>query len=346
VPDSYRVSSRLPALAEGAAYSTGDTDTQGYDVIGDVHGCAETLKHLLLDLGYRHTDQGFRHPSRKTLFVGDIVDRGPRVREALHLVRDMCDSGQAQAVLGNHEFYAVAYFTRIAATTGEPERWLRSHSHHHNRLIAETLAQFEVYPDEWQSFLAWFKTLPLIIETPHCRVVHACWDVALIERFLAICPTAVPDDAFWQASADPRSLAAQVFNRLLCGTSMALPPGRAIDGRDGISRKHFRTRFWARSPETYADVVFQPDPLPEDLLAKRLSLDEKTQLVYYGDSEKPVFVGHYWLQGEPAPLKPNLACLDYSAVKFGKLAAYRFDGEPVLDARKFCWVQVDRGPIE
>ena len=66
------------------------------------------------------------------------------------------------------------------------------------------------------------------------------------------------------------------------------------------------------------------------------------EMVYlYFISEKPVFVGHYWLQGNPKPLKPNLACLDYSAVKYGKLVCYRFDGEQILDNSKFVWVNVE-----
>lgn len=55
-----------------------------------------------------------------------------------------------------------------------------------------------------------------------------------------------------------------------------------------------------------------------------------------------MFVGHYWMEGLPAPLKPNVACLDFSAVKYGKLVAYRFDGERVLSPDKFVWVKVER----
>ena len=46
--------------------------------------------------------------------------------------------------------------------------------------------------------------------------------------------------------------------------------------------------------------------------------------------------------GRPAPIRPNLACLDYSAVKYGKLVAYRLDDETRLDPDKFCWVEVER----
>ncbi|MBR7342169.1 serine/threonine protein phosphatase, partial [Klebsiella pneumoniae] len=44
----------------------------------------------------------------------------------------------------------------------------------------------------------------------------------------------------------------------------------------------------------------------------------------------------------PAPIRDNLACLDYSAVLYGKLAAYRLDDETRIDPHKFVWVDVDR----
>ncbi|MEJ2419880.1 MAG: metallophosphoesterase [Exilibacterium sp.] len=69
---------------------------QGYDVIGDVHGCAITLIRLLERLGYTKRAGVYRHRRRQAVFVGDVVDRGPRIREALHLVHDMVNAGAAQ----------------------------------------------------------------------------------------------------------------------------------------------------------------------------------------------------------------------------------------------------------
>lgn len=52
-------------------------------------------------------------------------------------------------------------------------------------------------------------------------------------------------------------------------------------------------------------------------------------------NEKPLFMGHYWLQGTPALLAPQVACLDYSAGKDGPLVAYRWQGETQLRAAHF-----------
>lgn len=60
----------------------------------------------------------------------------------------------------------------------------------------------------------------------------------------------------------------------------------------------------------------------------------------YGASEPPVFFGHYWFSGTPGLQAHNVACLDYSVARpGGKLVAYRWDGEPTLDASRFVWVQ-------
>ena len=63
-------------------------------------------------------------------------------------------------------------------------------------------------------------------------------------------------------------------------------------------------------------------------------------MVEYSHESPPVFLGHYWMEGEPVPLSPNIACLDYSVAKpGGKLVAYRWDGEQILDPGKYVWVE-------
>jgi len=52
-------------------------------------------------------------------------------------------------------------------------------------------------------------------------------------------------------------------------------------------------------------------------------------------SEPPIFFGHYWFSGEPAPVTENSACLDYSIGLNGKLVAYRWDYEKTLSKQKF-----------
>jgi len=314
---------------------------EGYDLIGDVHGCARTLEHLLERLGYRKRNGVYEHPRRQAIFLGDIVDRGPRIREALHRVRDMVDRGAARIVMGNHEYNALGYCTRTRP--GSTHKYLREHNARHDRLIRDTLEQFEPFGHEWNEFLEWFYSLPLFLEMPRFRVVHACWDETLIRQFQQWHdPEGLIDEDFLHASAVKGSFAGKVMDRLLRGTDMPLPDGRAMTGRDGFTRHFFRTCFWAHNPRTYGDVVFQPDPLPEDIARMPLRPEDRERPIHYGPEERPVFVGHYWRTGTPAPITPNVACLDYSAVKYGRLVAYRMDGETRLDPSKFVWVDVER----
>jgi protein phosphatase len=90
-----------------------------FDIIGDVHGCADELEELLEKLGYVYSEtenvsplpshvsryrRVYSHPAgRKAFFVGDLVDRGPRVLDSYELVKNMMDAGQALCVPGNHD---------------------------------------------------------------------------------------------------------------------------------------------------------------------------------------------------------------------------------------------------
>ncbi len=312
---------------------------RGYDLIGDIHGCAKTLERLLSTLGYRLQAGVWRHPQRMVIFLGDLVDRGPRIRETLHLVRDMVSAGQALCIMGNHEFNALGWSTPAAPGSGR--RFVREHTPRHARLIKETLEQFDAYPAEWQGFLDWFYELPLFIDAGRFRVVHACWDDSLIEPLRAQFADGCIDEDFLQQAAVYGSFANIALDRLLRGTDMRLPHGMTLTSDDGFTRAHFRTKFWEEDPQTYGDIVFQPDALPELAAQMPLSEMQKGELLKYGADQPLLFVGHYWRSGKPAPIRNNLACLDYSAVLNGKLVAYRLDQEARLDASKFVWVDVD-----
>lgn len=89
-----------------------------FDIIGDIHGCYDELERLLQDLGYTKTDKQndledkidfwdapfYVHPEgRQAVFLGDLVDRGPRILDTVKLVRNMQVAGSALCILGNHE---------------------------------------------------------------------------------------------------------------------------------------------------------------------------------------------------------------------------------------------------
>jgi protein phosphatase len=86
--------------------------TGSFDIIGDVHGCADELQELLHKLGYEArlygTGEGRRAhvkspPGRRAAFVGDLVDRGPSAPDVLRLVLALVAEGHALCVPGNHD---------------------------------------------------------------------------------------------------------------------------------------------------------------------------------------------------------------------------------------------------
>lgn len=312
-------------------------DAQGYDIIGDVHGCGLSLKLLLVRLGYSKRNGVYFHPTRKVVFLGDIIDRGPRIREALHLVRDMVDAGNAHIVMGNHEYNYLSY-----STSGESVHmpYLREHTSRHRRILEATINQLANHPNDQKDFYAWMMKLPVFLEFETFRVVHACWHKELVQQMLDTTGSNTIDTEFLYHSAVRDTFEWTVMDRLLRGTQIKLPNDETMTCRDGFVRKFFRTKFWMKNPELYGEVVFQPDPLPSNMLHRVLSQKELDNLYYYSPEEKNLFIGHYWCEGTPAPLTKNIACLDYSAVKFGKLVAYRYDFEKELSADKFVSVNV------
>lgn len=80
--------------------------TGPFDIIGDVHGCFDELVDLLANLGYQFNEDKTQaqHPQgRKALFLGDLVDRGPKTPQVLKLAMGMSQTGNALCVPGNHD---------------------------------------------------------------------------------------------------------------------------------------------------------------------------------------------------------------------------------------------------
>jgi protein phosphatase len=89
-----------------------------FDIVGDVHGCADELEALLAKLGYLVSWLGegaerdctvIPPQGRRAVFVGDLVDRGPRTPDVLRLVRSMERAGNALCVPGNHDVKLVRW---------------------------------------------------------------------------------------------------------------------------------------------------------------------------------------------------------------------------------------------
>ncbi|WP_404305504.1 metallophosphoesterase [Neorhodopirellula lusitana] len=304
-----------------------------YDIIGDIHGHADKLKDLLRSLGYQRVGDGYQHTNRHAVFVGDFVDRGPAIGEVIKIARATVEAGDGFAVMGNHEYNAIAFHTKVPGTSGNSDKWFREHSDKNRKQHQATLEQLS--PRELSDAIAWFRTLPVTLELDGIRVVHAAWrdnQIAAIQQSLASRGRFSTD--FLAESEQAGSELHAAIEDVLKGPELKLPSGLSITDKAGHIRDTVRVK-WYEPPtcQTYRDFHFGSDDVPNVTID-----DTMTQgMTGYPTDAPPVFVGHYWLTGTPAPLAPNVACTDYSVAKGGKLVAYRWDGEPVLSADKYRW---------
>jgi len=294
-----------------------------YDLIGDIHGHSDTLEVLLRKLGYQKKFGLYEHPEkRKLAFVGDFIDRGPKIRETLHIVRPMVESGNALAVMGNHEFNAISFHTPHVEKGG----FFRDHTYKEIRQHFDTMEQFKYFDAEWADFLEWFKTLPLFVETDTFRLVHACWDDDQI-AYLRGNYKGITSE-FLKESNDKGagSIMYHAVNDTLKGKEDHLPDGHSFFDKDGTERTECRIKWWqpVTNRTTLKDVMLA---CPKALENKELHTGRDYHSYTHS---KPVFFGHYWLQGEPHLDNSHAICLDYSVAKGGMLVACRtnlVDGE-------------------
>ena len=146
--------------------------------IGDVHGCYDELMALLKTIEERDADARY-------IFVGDFIDRGPKVWETLMWAMDnITAEGKYTAVRGNHEQMAVNwYYTEFLPWWDEKEKG-------GTRPMPETLYDFSLLavrqkidrPDILKYAVDFFESLPfsrrMEIETSAgrkvvYRIVHA-----------------------------------------------------------------------------------------------------------------------------------------------------------------------------
>jgi serine/threonine protein phosphatase 1 len=74
-------------------------------IIGDVHGCAAALEQLV----------GLLPPSDRLVLLGDVINRGPAIEEAMDLAWALVDSGRGVWLMGNHE-------KKLLEALGSPSR--------------------------------------------------------------------------------------------------------------------------------------------------------------------------------------------------------------------------------
>lgn len=305
---------------------------QAYDIIGDIHGFNDKLVKLLEKMGYTNNNSSFYHPEgRKVIFVGDYIDRGRQSKEVLNTVKRMVDNKTAFALLGNHEYDAICYYSGTS-----PIPWMDHYQTH--AYFGKTIDNLD---NEWRELLDWMSTLPLYLDFGNIRAVHACWDQNAIDflkrdtrESLHLVKDSLNGREYHHHEAPP-----------LTKHILSLTTGPLI----GYATKYRKIRWWdlpdyACIPEITVKPIADriPNDTPRDLRS----------LPNYKETEPPVFFGHYSLdRGNIKPIKNNMCCVDFKVYGDripdspkrcdgkGPLVAYRWDGEQQLSADKMVWVE-------
>ena len=200
-----------------------------YDIIGDIHGYATKLKSLLRKLGYTQDLVGnWHHISRKAVFVGDIINKGPEIKEAIAIVRGMVESGYAKAILGNHELLLLG---------------------NNRRSYYSTLEAYENDPEQLKSDRDWISKLPLFLDLDGCVVVHAYWDQSAIYKILTELPGAVLSNDYLAGKNIDQSLKDAI--RLICNGPYYYPDREEEVSQKSISVQALRLRWWQQNVNLY-----------------------------------------------------------------------------------------------
>jgi hypothetical protein len=299
-----------------------------YDIIGDVHGHADQLKNLLKNMDYRLVDGCYSHPTRKAVFVGDFINRGPKIRETIVLIRKMVEKGAAFAILGNHEMYAVLYYLRDIEG-----KYYKKRIPKYQLQINQTLEEFVLYKDEFKSHLKWMRTLPMFLDFGGIRIIHACWideNIKLLKNIITgpkLTKTVLREialngtkfsESFWQSCK---------------GIDFQLPKNLLIFDDDGRPHRSFRMKWWD-NPEgkTFKEVSIESRfELPAYTIPRELV----KAINPYPENAPIVFFGHYSLVEGFGIIKDNVCCVDSGVSRTGRLLAYRWKGELKLNALNF-----------
>ncbi len=295
-----------------------------YDFIGDIHGNADVLVKLLNKLGYLKSNNIYSHPeARKAIFMGDLIDRGPKILEVLQIVKNMVDEGNAFTIIGNHEYNFICYFTVVEG------KYLRAHSQKNNSGIRATLLALNSDLELIHYYVKWFRTLPIYLDTENFRVVHAQWKQPFINTLKEFGINDFSNTEFLSKSTVQNSPEYKFINCLLKGEEIKVT-GVLFHDKDGTKREYYRLKWWKKGNNFKVDEILFDFPSEKN--------ERSISSLGYPENNVPLFFGHYCLIDQQIILQnKNCCCLDYCISKGGKLIAYRFNGEKELNSENFIY---------
>lgn len=296
-----------------------------YDIIGDVHGHASLLKKLLLKMGYQKTNGSFSHPTRKAVFVGDFINRGPEIRKTIKLIRSMVENGHALAILGNHEINAIIFHLK-----DKPGIQLVKKPGKQFLSLFKTINEYSATSLTWKEDLKWLRTLPLYLDLGEIRIVHACWSdyaVKMADRLYE--DGRIRKKTFRSIYKKSGSEEAKSVWLLTKGVNLEMPGDLRIVNNKGVSPRSFRIKWWdVPGSVSFRELSFESKftlpnyTVPPEIIPETYPYPEDAPILFFG---------HYCRGRGPHIIKPNVCCVDSCVTGTGKLLAYRWDGEKVLN---------------
>lgn len=287
-----------------------------YLIIGDIHGEYATLIALLEANGFEDRNGFYQHERVHAIFVGDLIDRGPEQIKLLQFVRKMVEGGSASICMGNHEYNAIGY-----ATARDLEHHYRPRTLRNRRQHEAFLTEVETDSPQHRAWIEWFKRIPLFLEFEQFNVVHALWEESIIAKLRPYLDEKnVLKDEHWEEALTFGSPLFRLIEKILKGVEITLPKGLHFYDSNGIKRRVARIRWWLLPTQNLEQLALVSPQVEASLKGESLS-----EPIPFTASKKIIFIGHYWMTGEPTLLNDRVVCVDYSvAHPEGKLVAYRY----------------------
>lgn len=295
------------------------------DFIGDIHGHHKLLEKLLIKLDYTKSKGTYFHPVQKTVFVGDIINRGPKVRESLELVYNMCERGQARCVLGNHEINFLAYQLHKKKPFLSALQIYRI-----EKQLENTLYSFKNHKKELDFYTDWIKTWPSFIDEIGYRVIHACWIHKGINFFKEKHSAGNLNNDLLVNLMDVETKEYGLLHSLYQGVDIPY-----FKHESDTKSTAVRIRWWdTMEGKTYRDLATKErEGIPDVKIPSQIVTNS------YVYNDKPLlFIGHFCLDELPHLVSEKVCCLDFCVSKKGILTAYRYLSEKKLKAEHLYFI--------
>jgi bis(5'-nucleosyl)-tetraphosphatase (symmetrical) len=257
-------------------------------VIGDVQGCYDQLIELIAKIDVIA-------PQARLLFVGDLINRGPKSLDTLRLIKNL--GKRAETVLGNHDLHLLA----VACGARQLHR-------------SDTLDTILEAQDK-EELLVWLRHRPMALAVGKHLLVHAGvfanWDKAKTLNLAQEIETELRSDR-WQD---------------LLRTMYGNTPVLWGDQLKGVERQRCIINALTRMRFCHADGSMDFE-LKEGAAKAPEHLSPWFDLANRQTQDCTVVFGHWSTLG--LILRDNLISLDTGCVWGGKLTAVRLEDRLVV----------------